>query len=585
MQKLNEAEIVSDVRADFEARAEKRRECEAVWRLNMRFVKGDQYCYRAGESVFDSEPEYEWQERQTYNHIASIVETRLAKLNRVRPVMNVRPASGDNDDVKAARTSAKILDSAAVKLNISKLLERGTMWSEICGTSFYKLVWDAAAENGEGEVHAEVCPPFEIYPDSLCAEDVSEIKSMIHARAVHIDDILAVYGKAVSPENMGTLTPHGEQLTAHAMVIERYTLPDALHPEGELAVIAGDSLLYYGALTDGMPFIRQVSIARPGDFFGTSMVERTIPIQRAYNAVKNRKHEFMNRLAGGVIAVEDGSVDTESLQAEGLCPGRILVYRQGATPPRIMDSGRVPSDFSAEEDRLLNEFISVSGVSEIMRSSSVPSSVSSGTALQLLIEQDDTRLNVTAENINECAREMARRILALYKRYAVTPRLARIVGGDGDIELLYFTASDVTCDDVVCDSGSEISTTPAAKQNMLFDLLKSGLLYDENGKLDATTRYKILSVLGYGGWEQLKDEESLHYNRAERENAAAAAGENPQVSEIDDHDAHVQVHTRFLLSAQMQNNPDAALEEKIIRHIREHKNFKAVEAEVEREKA
>ena len=585
MQKLNEAEIVSDVRADFEARAEKRRECEAVWRLNMRFVKGDQYCYRAGESVFDSEPEYEWQERQTYNHIASIVETRLAKLNRVRPVMNVRPASGDNDDVKAARTSAKILDSAAVKLNISKLLERGTMWSEICGTSFYKLVWDAAAENGEGEVHAEVCPPFEIYPDSLCAEDVSEIKSMIHARAVHIDDILAVYGKAVSPENMGTLTPHGEQLTAHAMVIERYTLPDALHPEGELAVIAGDSLLYYGALTDGMPFIRQISIARPGDFFGTSMVERTIPIQRAYNAVKNRKHEFMNRLAGGVIAVEDGSVDTESLQAEGLCPGRILVYRQGATPPRIMDSGRVPSDFSAEEDRLLNEFISVSGVSEIMRSSSVPSSVSSGTALQLLIEQDDTRLNVTAENINECAREMARRILALYKRYAVTPRLARIVGGDGDIELLYFTASDVTCDDVVCDSGSEISTTPAAKQNMLFDLLKSGLLYDENGKLDATTRYKILSVLGYGGWEQLKDEESLHYNRAERENAAAAAGENPQVSEIDDHDAHVQVHTRFLLSAQMQNNPDAALEEKIIRHIREHKNFKAVEAEVEREKA
>ena len=585
MQKLNEAEIVSDVRADFEARAEKRRECEAVWRLNMRFVKGDQYCYRAGESVFDSEPEYEWQERQTYNHIASIVETRLAKLNRVRPVMNVRPAAGDNDDVKAARTSAKILDSAAVKLNISKLLERGTMWSEICGTSFYKLVWDAAAENGEGEVHAEVCPPFEIYPDSLCAEDVSEIKSMIHARAVHIDDILAVYGKAVSPENMGTLTPHGEQLTAHAMVIERYTLPDALHPEGELAVIAGDSLLYYGALTDGMPFIRQVSIARPGDFFGTSMVERTIPIQRAYNAVKNRKHEFMNRLAGGVIAVEDGSVDTESLQAEGLCPGRILVYRQGATPPRIMDSGRVPSDFSAEEDRLLNEFISVSGVSEIMRSSSVPSSVSSGTALQLLIEQDDTRLNVTAENINECAREMARRILALYKRYAVTPRLSRIVGGDGDIELLYFTASDVTCDDVVCDSGSEISTTPAAKQNMLFDLLKSGLLYDENGKLDATTRYKILSVLGYGGWEQLKDEESLHYNRAERENAAAAAGENPQVSEIDDHDAHVQVHTRFLLSAQMQNNPDAALEEKIIRHIREHKNFKAVEAEVEREKA
>lgn len=180
---------------------------------------------------------------------------------------------------------------------------------------------------------------------------------------------------------------------------------------------------------------------------------------------------------------------------------------------------------------------------------------------------------------------MAKRILMLYKRYAVKPRLARIVGTDGDIELLRFTSADITSDDVVCDSGSEISATPASRQNMLFELLRSGLLYDENGRLDATTRYKILSVLGYGGWEQLKDEETLHYNRAERENAAAAAGGTPSVSEIDDHDAHVAVHTRYLLGAERQNNPDPALEERLLAHIRAHRNFKAVEAEANHEKA
>lgn len=449
MPDADEAELVAEVRADYEARAEKRRETEAGWRLNMRFVSGDQYCYRSGESVFDIEPEYPWQERQTFNHIASIVETRLAKLSRVRPVMSVRPASGDNDDVKAARTSGKILDSASVRLDLPGLLSRGTMWSEICGTAFYKLVWDGDAADGAGDVYAEVCPPFEIYPESLSAEDVTDLKSVIHARAVHVDDILAAYGKSVPPEPPETLLSLADAPVGCATVIERYTCPDAQHPGGELAVVAGGELLYRGPLPDGLPFVRQVSIARPGRFFGTSMVERTIPIQRAYNAVKNRKHEFMNRLAGGVIAVEDGSVDTESLEAEGLCPGRIVVYRQGATPPRIMDSGRVPGDFSAEEDRLLNEFVSVSGVSEIMRASTVPSSLSSGTALQLLIEQDDTRLSVTAENINACAREMAKRILMLYKRYAVKPRLARIVGTDGDIELLRFTSADITSDDVV----------------------------------------------------------------------------------------------------------------------------------------
>ena len=43
------------------------------------------------------------------------------------------------------------------------------------------------------------------------------------------------------------------------------------------------------------------------------MIERIIPVQRAYNAVKNRKQEFLNRLSMGVITVEDGSVDTDDL--------------------------------------------------------------------------------------------------------------------------------------------------------------------------------------------------------------------------------------------------------------------------------
>lgn len=97
------------------------------------------------------------------------------------------------------------------------------------------------------------------------------------------------------------------------------------------------------------------------------MVERAIPIQRAYNAVKNRKHEFLNRIAMGVLTVEDGSVDLDSLEGDGLGPGKIIVYRQGSTPPKLMNCGSVPSDFSVEEDRLLREFVEVSGVSEIMR--------------------------------------------------------------------------------------------------------------------------------------------------------------------------------------------------------------------------
>ncbi len=37
-----------------------------------------------------------------------------------------------------------------------------------------------------------------------------------------------------------------------------------------------------------------------------------------------------------ILCVEDGSVDLDSLEQEGLQDGKILVYRQGARPPFVL---------------------------------------------------------------------------------------------------------------------------------------------------------------------------------------------------------------------------------------------------------
>ncbi len=66
------------------------------------------------------------------------------------------------------------------------------------------------------------------------------------------------------------------------------------------------------------------------------LVARLIPLQRAYNAIKNRKYEFLNRFATGILVVEDGSVDVDELQEEGLAPGKVIVYRQGSVPPTLL---------------------------------------------------------------------------------------------------------------------------------------------------------------------------------------------------------------------------------------------------------
>lgn len=619
MEKQFIEDLISDVRADYETRCAERRQFEAQWQLNANFVMGNQYC-RIGVKgeVEDCDKDYYWQEREVFNHIATIVETRLAKLARVRPKMSVLPASDDDSDVKTAKASGKILAAAGSKMRLNELITEATMWSELTGSVFYKIAWDSrggrrvGSKGGkpvyEGDVKVSVCPPYEILPDSLTCRGIEDCGSIIHAKAVSVDDVKRIWGADVEPEDTdivsvadisviggmglaGAVAKVGrDRKRDRVLVIERYTRPTPDKPEGELVIVAGKKLLHYGELpyfngADGerdLPFVRQNSLSRAGCFYGVSMVERAIPIQRAYNAVKNRKHEFLSRIAMGVLAVEDGSVDTENLEAEGLSPGKILIYRQGSNPPKLLNPGSVPADFTIEEQRLLEEFVEVSGISEIMRSSSVPSTVTSGVAIQMLVEQDDTRISVTAEAIRAAVKKIAQHILRLYRQFAHSPRLSRVTGEENETELLCWNKSDINSDDVVFETENEINSTMATKQNMMFELLKAGLLYDENGKMDDATRYKVLDVFGYGGWEHTQNIKSLHVSRAERENVLLKS-ENISVCEVDDHELHIAEHVKHYLSSEFSEAAKLKPElgEKLIEHIREHKRMAKAEKNIE----
>ena len=604
MKREYEEDLIADIKRDYDARAEARRPFETQWRLNINFYMGNQFCTAlpTGE-IADVERDYYWQEREVFNHVSSLVETRQAKLNSVRPTLTVRPFSSDDNDIKTAKNSSKILSSTCDKLDMDGVLAEGTMWSEICGTAFYYVGWDdqAGLDIGdgthEGDVTIDVVSPFEIYPDNVGAQNLDDCRSIIRARAVPVDEIKRIYGKTVKPENIDVASfaqiPNGGGLVSEsvinklssaaaadsAVVIERYTLPTKEHPRGVYAVVANGVLLSYGDLpyrngVDGkytFPFIKQVSLNAAGCFFGTSIVERSIPVQRAYNAVKNRKHEFLNRLSMGVMAVEDGSVDVDGLEQDGISPGKILVYRQGATPPRMIDCGAVPSGFDAEEARLLNEFTQISGVSEIMRSSTAASGSMSGVALQLLIEQDDTRLSLSAEYVRVAAREIARHILRLYKQFGSDARLSRIAGDSGKIELLKWSASDISSDDVVFETDNSIMSTPALRQNMLLELYKMGLMFDGEGKMSDSAKHKFLDLLGYGGWDATMGLESVHIGRAETENAKGIF----EINEFDDHALHIDVHVKHLLT----ECPRGKKAERLKDHIKEHKLFVANNSE------
>lgn len=598
----NKEKIVAEIIEDFKKRQEARRPLELNWRLNMNFVVGNQFAQiSASGDIEESAKEFYWQEREVYNHIAPILETRLAKLARVKAKAQVRPATADDDDVASASLASKLIDAVCKENDFSSQLAMANSWSEITGSAFFKITWDplkghtldAEGKVKEGDVTISLCPPFEIFPENIAISDLDKQASIIHARVLTTQEVKSLWGKEVKGGEVNVFsfdsTDSGggfgytaslpklvsEKREDAVVVIEKYEKPTSECPLGRLTIVAGDTLLFRGDLpylngedgTRGYPFSKQVCIDSLSNFFGTSVVERVIPVQRAYNTVKNRKHEYMNRMAVGVLAVEDGSVDVDMLEEEGLPPGKVVVYRQGSNPPHSLAPVQVPVEFSREEEKLLNEFVMISGVSEVTTYSQVPSNVASGTAISLLLEQDDTRISLTADSLRESIKRIGKHVLRLYRQFAKVPRVKRITGENGEVEIAAFSSGNIDSEDIVFDTISDIEDTLSARRAMVYDLLKLGLFSDENGKLTTSTKSKIFEILGFGNWEDGRNNDEQHRKKALKENMDFDK-KNVGVDVYDDHALHIEEHVRLLVSTRCVN--DKKLRDKVAEHIEKH---------------
>ncbi len=598
--------LVKETIEDFKARQLERKPIEAQWVLNMNFLYGDQYCMVVRSDVEDFDKQYFWQEREVFNHIAPVVESRIAKLGQIRPAMSVVPATNSEEDISTAKVSKNLINCVYHKLNIGDKIASCTHFSEICGTGIYKVFWNSqkgkkvgvvdGEDVFEGDVDVEVVSPFEIFPDSTSYENVDDCMSIIHAKSYHQDVVKKIWGveelgsdidvfslddvetSMVEKSKMKSMIKHDQVL-----VIEKYVAPTSEYPDGRLIIVAGKTLVFDGILPfvnredgkRGFPFIKQVSIKKPNCFFGTSIIERIIPVQRSYNAVKNRKHEYLNRLSMGILTVEDGSVDCENLEEEGLCPGKVLVYRQGSNVPKIMDNGTIPSDFKEEEDKLLEEFTSISGVSDLMIKNINKNNLS-GVTLELLLEQDSNRLNVSSDQIKFAIKCIAANILRLYKQFVNSVRIAKVIGKDGSIEMFYFGNSDISSDDIVFQTENEIGETKAQKRSLIFELLEKGLLSNEDGKLTTRIKAKTLEMLGFGMWDNQYDLEELHMKKAGKENLSAV--KNAKIDEplvIDNHELHIDEHIAFMLGEEYAKAEKVMpqIKDVMLCHIERHKEL------------
>lgn len=600
-----EGALVSFVDEEFTRRREERMPFELQWRLNIAFIEGNQFMdINPVAQILQEIPKlYFWQEREPFNQVAPIIETRIARMSRMRPILKARPGTNSVEDMRSAKISTHLLRNFYYEERIQQKMAELYAWLEAMGSVFMKNIWNPnkgelialaeiirdeklgdteyfQEEIREGDLEAIVVPATETFPDSSYRNGMAGLRSFIHAKAFHVDEIEEAWGVKVSPEDTAALKLHrsavgvgglgygiggfnyiSTKLKDHAVVKEYWQVPNRKHPRGRLIIVANKKLLYSGHMPypvgyDGqlaIPFTKADCITRNGVFWGRTVVERIIPVQRRYNALRNRKAEFLNRCAIGQYWVEEESTDMDILENNIGSPGFIGTYARGSQRPEMVQNPQLPTAFDTEEVSLMQEFNVLSGVSDLSRQSKAPPGVKSGVALSIALEQDDTRLSKTAANVENFLIENGKMWLRLYKAFASGIRTLRAIGDDNMVEVIDWTGSDISSDDVIVEAFSAMAESPAQRRQMVFDLLATGLFHDpETGRIDKEMRSKIFEMIELGSWETADSTEQLHTARADRENLAITGGEQAVVLPYDDHIMHLASHNKYRVTAEYE---------------------------------
>lgn len=307
-----ESDIIAYVKSEYDKRQSERNQLELQWRLNINFYNGEQFTVidSVRNDIVEVLPLNDWEERNVFNEIAPVVETRLAILSKRKNNLKNRPASSQSEDRTASQIGNKVLASTRSRLNMSDLQQEANMIAGIMSTAIWKTVWDKSAgkvvgyverkltdeelnedstyeyENEllgmdkdkaiykihEGDVVTTVHSPFEIYPEN-CAKPCREQRKIMHVVLMSPDEVFEKWNKVVSGSDHQTYKvlstdnkTYGSAFSGRTAgslfscstlhntvkVYEEWERPTKRYPKGRLIICSDNTLFYYGPLPDAM---------------------------------------------------------------------------------------------------------------------------------------------------------------------------------------------------------------------------------------------------------------------------------------------------------------------------------------------
>lgn len=589
-----EQELVKHVRSKVEEirAASNRIANESIWMTNIAYVCGfDGITYnsqtRQYEPINRAQP-FLKKDRIHVNKILPTLQNRAARLLKSPPRYDVRPESQSQEDKDAARLGIDVINNIWDKQDINTKRTPLIMWLQECGHAYMKTSWDDTLgkemidpETGEmdyeGDIRVEPISPFEVFPNPL-AKSFEEVKSswLIHARVRPLDYFKLQYperGHLVKEESVWLLSLQYEQRINNmnsrgstgdlqfqknvAIEMIKYEARSKKHPNGRMIICANGVLLADKELPAGeIPFAKFDDIQVAGKYYPESVVTHLRPIQDQFNTNIRKRAEWTKKLlAGKYVAARGSGIAQEALNDQS---GELLYYTPvpnapGAGQPTQMQIPMMPNWAFTETDYLEKYFSEVSGLSEVSQGQ-LPSASIPAIGLQLLLEQDETRIGIMTDQHERSWARLGYLILKYVEKFYVLPRKLKIAGPNRSYMVKEFTGADLRGNtDVYVVPGSTVPNSKAVKRQDILNAYSQGLLGDP---ADPQVREKVLGLLEYGDIQGIWEDYALDMQQIKRGMEKMKQGILIEVSELDNHTLWIQEINRFRKTEKFQALPE-----------------------------
>ena len=553
---------------------------EGIWMTNIAYLLGYDSVYydtglRAYRPVNDG-ARFLSRNRIRVNKILPTAQNRLARLCKNPPRFDILPESSSQDDKDEARQNLEILKQLWNQEHIKLDKQRIPLaqWFQQCGHSYIKLSWDDCLgkplinpETGEidgyeGDIRADICSAFEVFPDPL-ATTMEECTKLVHAKVRKLDYFRSHYGErgeAVQEEGAWLLSVQYEQrinsmnkattgggtnaqMKNSAIELSYYEKPSKKHPRGRHVITAAGVLLKDSDLPIGeIPFSKFDDILVAGKYYSEAILTHLRPIQDQVNRLYTIRSNWTNKLLRGkYLAAKGHGIANESINDSD---DEVVQYDPvpGAEAPSQMQIPVIPQYAYTEEDRLEKQFDGISGISEVSKGQ-LPSASIPAIGMQLLQEQDETRIGIETTWMEDSFARTGRQLLLFAKNHYKTQRKRKLAGKNGEYIITPFTGEDIgESTDVNCIKGSTNPTSKVLRRQELATLYREGTLGDP---MDPKVRENYLAQLEYGDIGEVWIDQSLDMQQIKKTILQIEEGQQPLVSEFDNHELHLQEKNRY----------------------------------------